>query len=98
MLTSHPPEVTDSFPLYIKASCLLGKVKTFNVRFKQRYSASQNVSGAEPTEARDTTEFQMLDNLLKNFISNIPREFRDPLRADRRVDPILYTALLIPHV
>ncbi|KAG8978886.1 hypothetical protein FRB93_010516 [Tulasnella sp. JGI-2019a] len=35
---THPRLTTDSFTLYIKAASLLGKVKTFNGRFRYRYT------------------------------------------------------------
>ncbi|KAG8857198.1 hypothetical protein FRB96_005872 [Tulasnella sp. 330] len=53
MLTTHPHLATDSFTLYIKASALLGKVKTFNSRFRYRYTygdqqlAAPTAGGAE---------------------------------------------------
>ncbi|KAG8882844.1 hypothetical protein FRB97_007668 [Tulasnella sp. 331] len=38
MLVSHPRLTTDAFTLYTKACVLLGKVKTFNGRFRYRYT------------------------------------------------------------
>ncbi|KAG8996575.1 hypothetical protein FRB94_014292 [Tulasnella sp. JGI-2019a] len=43
---SHPRRTTDSFALYIKAASLLGRVKTFNGRFRYRYT---DVVGRDPS-------------------------------------------------
>ncbi len=116
-MVTHPPQTTDSFTLYIKAAILLGKVKSFNVRFKIRYSdgvpdvpnsyTSDQPFGYPPPsppapkgiDPRETAEFQILDNLLRNFTNSIPREFKDPVGAGgSRMDPVLYLAHLLPHV
>ena len=101
MMLIHPPATTDSFVLYVKASILLGKVKSFNVRFKPKYcegthwpSLFEDNCSIDPT---DTAEFQALDNLIASFGKSFPRDFRDPVRVDGRVDPVLYVAHLIPH-
>ncbi|KAG8903609.1 hypothetical protein FRC00_014646 [Tulasnella sp. 408] len=155
MLITHPPLTTDAFTLYLKGSVLLGKVKSFNVRFKMRYTdgagptamgsstytasslydnhqsnahdpynwaqqaAQQQRSpphapapnpaypyGAPSSTAgskidpRETAEFQLLDNLIRSFISSIPKDFREPVPTDLgiKLDPVLYTAHLLPHV
>ncbi|KAG8940390.1 hypothetical protein FRC04_005274 [Tulasnella sp. 424] len=131
MLTTHPVLTTDSFTLYLKGSVLLGKVKTFNIRFKMRYTdgggptsmggsvytaapLDQDQSQPSPeylygapsstasskVDARETAEFQVLDNLIRSFISSIPKEFKDPVPTELEVklDPVLYTAHLLPHV
>ncbi|KAG9008534.1 hypothetical protein FRB90_008808, partial [Tulasnella sp. 427] len=148
MLITHPPLTTDSFTLYLKASVLLGKVKTFNVRFKMRYTdgagptatgmgsatkytasqqydsyqagaanpyhhqrasppQAQYLYGAPPTstagskfDPRETTEFQVLDNLVRGFIESVPREYKDAVPVDLgvKLDPVLYTTHLLPHV
>lgn len=110
MLISHPPLSTDSFTLYIKGSILLGKIKTFNVRYKIRTSDVLNASppdgnspdsGSGQADPRESIEFQMLDRLVGTFIARIPKEFKDPFAVGEgttRVDPVLYSALLLPHV
>lgn len=156
MLITHPPLTTDAFTLYLKGSVLLGKVKTFNVRFKMRYTdgAGPTAMGSstytasslydnhqsnahdpynwaqqaaqqqrspphaprEPNPAypygapsstagskidpRETAEFQLLDNLIRSFIGSIPKDFREPVPTDLgvKLDPVLYTAHLLPHV
>ncbi|KAG9039774.1 hypothetical protein FRB95_007201 [Tulasnella sp. JGI-2019a] len=93
-VVTHPPEITDSFTLYIKATVLLGKVKTFNYRFKTTYEDS--VGGT--LDPRETTQFQVLDSVIQKFKASIPKEFREPMTADGKMDPTLHMALLLPHV
>ncbi|KAG9013639.1 hypothetical protein FRB94_001744 [Tulasnella sp. JGI-2019a] len=92
-LYTHPPSVTDSFTLYIKASILLGKVKTFNGRFKLKY---ETTGGS--IDPRETTEFQMLDSSIQRFKASIPKEMGDFMTVDGKLDPTLHMALLLPHV
>lgn len=51
-------------------------------------------------DPRETAEFQALDSLIKSYIHSIPREFKDPFQQGpgSKVDPGLYTALLLPWV
>ncbi|KAG8941097.1 hypothetical protein FRC04_004717 [Tulasnella sp. 424] len=49
-----------------------------------------------PNPPTDSEEFRYLDQAIAAFTGNIPRAFRDPVGAT--VDPILYTAHLLPHV
>lgn len=94
MLTTHPTSITDSFSLYIKATILLGKVKNFNGRFKNKFD-----DGIPPEfDPRETAEFQMLDNAITAFKLSIPREHREPMSLDGKLDPTLYLALVLPHV
>ncbi|KAG9007841.1 hypothetical protein FRB93_007232 [Tulasnella sp. JGI-2019a] len=93
ILTTHPPAVTDSFTLYIKAAILLGKVKTFNWRFKLR-SGDLN-DNADP---RVSQEFQILDSLIEGFKASVPKELKEFLSANGKLDPTLHMALLLPHV
>ncbi|KAG8886060.1 hypothetical protein FRB97_007936 [Tulasnella sp. 331] len=90
----HPPALTDSFTLYIKACVLLGKVKTFNYRFKTKFEDS--VGGAP--DPRETTQFQVLDSVLQKFKTSFPKELREPMSGDGKMDPTLHMALLLPHV
>ena len=101
MIISHPPSTTDSFTLYIKGAVLMGKVKMFNARFRSKYDEEgQSSSLTEPgasMDPRDTAEFQVLDTLITSFKSSFPRDFKDPIGSEGKVDPILYTAHLLPH-
>ncbi|KAG8902511.1 hypothetical protein FRB99_004385 [Tulasnella sp. 403] len=56
--------------------------------------------GVTKIDPRETAEFQLLDNSIRTFIASIPREFKDPvgLESGGKLDPILYTAHLLPHV
>ncbi|KAG9043658.1 hypothetical protein FS837_009293 [Tulasnella sp. UAMH 9824] len=131
MLTTHPPLTTDSFTLYVKGSVLLGKIKTFNVRFKMRYTDGggtttygSSIYGASPfnqdqtgpnleypygapsstatskVDARETAEFQVLDNLIRSFIMSFPKQLKNPVptELESKLDPVLYTAHLLPHI
>lgn len=92
-LVTHPPEITDSFTLYIKSSILLGKVKTFNGRFKLKYEST--AGAGDPME---TTEFQMLDSAIQKFKASIPKDLCQFISLDGKVDPTLHMALLVPNV
>ncbi|KAG8926278.1 hypothetical protein FRC01_009058, partial [Tulasnella sp. 417] len=92
-LTTHPHGMTDSFTLYVKSTVLLGRVKTFNGRFKTKFDC-----GAVGIDPRETAEFQMLDAAITAFRLSIPKEFKEPTGPDGKVDPTLYLALVIPNV
>lgn len=92
-LTNHPIGTTDSFSLYVKSTVLLGRVKTFNGRFKTKFD-----SGAVGIDPRETAEFQMLDAAITAFKLSIPKEYKEPIGPDGKIDPTLYLALVIPNV
>ncbi|KAF8592080.1 hypothetical protein K439DRAFT_1401652 [Ramaria rubella] len=102
MLTTHPPEQTDSFVLYVKSTVLLSKVKIFNLRYKSKFQAGGPPGqgpGPGPQSAVDPREspaFKGLDSTIASFKMSFPREFRDPI-PNGVVDPHLYVAHLIPH-
>ena len=97
MLVAHPPEFTDEFSLYIKASIILGKVKQFNGRFKTKYFGGSTFSPSDQDiDIRGTAEFQALDTLLASFKTSFPKEFKEAISGI--VNPILYSAHLIPHM
>lgn len=113
MLITHPASATDPFTLYIKAAVLLGKVKSFNGRFRYRYTdglafglgaakdgESNLVNELTTIDPRATAEFRTLDNLIETFTAGIPKEFRDPvgLQSGAKLDPILYVAHMVPHM
>ncbi|KIO22768.1 hypothetical protein M407DRAFT_27721 [Tulasnella calospora MUT 4182] len=97
MLFTHPTLTTDSWTLYIKASILISRVRSFNSRYRiSAVSKSTGVSmecHGSPTESE---EFRHLDQTIASFTRNIPRAFRDPVGTT--VDPLLYTAHLLPHM
>ncbi|KAF8527964.1 fungal-specific transcription factor domain-containing protein, partial [Hysterangium stoloniferum] len=90
VLTSHPPEHTDSFVLYVKAMALLSKVKIFNSRFRAKF---QNAGEVDP---RDTPVFKGLDGIISTFRISFPPGLREPI-VGGVVDNHLYLAHLIPH-
>ena len=53
LLYKHPEGQTDSFILYIKASILLSKVKTYNLRFRWKFFHSPD--GAPSSSRRCST-------------------------------------------
>lgn len=97
MLFTHPPLITDSWTLYIKASILISRVRSLNSRYWISAASKRNGMSAErhgsPTESE---EFRHLDQTIASFTRNIPRAFQDPVGT--AVDPILYTAHILPHV
>ncbi|KAG8703457.1 hypothetical protein FRC08_002833 [Ceratobasidium sp. 394] len=58
-LSVHPPETTDSFALYIKASVLLSKVKILSLRVGHRYP---NIA-----DVRETPAFRHLESTIAIF-------------------------------
>jgi hypothetical protein len=81
LFSSHPPAVTDGFPLHIKATILIGKVARFNSRFL-RTIAKQNRAGrtmssdgvavprsgeVEYVDPRGQEQFLELENHLRIF-------------------------------
>lgn len=109
LLYKHPETQTDSFILYIKASILLSKVKTYNLRFRWKFfhspdgtpSSSTNGAAFDPAnfDATATLEFQQLDQLVANFRPSFPAQMRSPIVGDGDiVDPYLYTACTAGHL
>ena len=80
----------------------MGKVKTFNLRYrslKDQDNVKQGIpSGMQLNDPRESEDFIGLDRLIDSYIHNIPKELRDPFTQgpERRFDPVLYTALLVP--
>ncbi|KAG8941093.1 hypothetical protein FRC04_004713 [Tulasnella sp. 424] len=103
MLLSHPPLTTDSWTLYIKATVLTSRVRSFNGRYRISTSSTRDpVSGAslskEGTGVSPTGsgEFRYLDQTITAFVRDMPRAYRNPVGTT--VDPLLYMAHLLPHV
>ncbi|KDQ09248.1 hypothetical protein BOTBODRAFT_37156 [Botryobasidium botryosum FD-172 SS1] len=94
-LTVHPPQHTDSFGLYVKATTLLSKIKVFNGRYRRRY-------GSDAVDPRDTAEFKKLDSLISAFYHSFPKEFRSPFLTDfprtgKKLDVPLYVTHTMMH-
>lgn len=104
LFARHDPLTTDAFTLYVKSAILLGKVKTFNIRFKSRYPTTLGPQGfynaSARQEPRATPEFLELDQLIRNYVSGIPKRFSNPIDMDQgnKVDRILYMAHLLPQL
>ncbi|KAG8963641.1 hypothetical protein FRC05_004575 [Tulasnella sp. 425] len=103
MLLSHPPLTTDSWTLYIKATILISRVRSFNCRYRISTTSTKDPvsaaalrtegTGVSPTESE---EFRHLDQTIATFVRDMPRAYRDPVGTT--VDPLLYMAHLLPHV
>ncbi|KDQ05924.1 hypothetical protein BOTBODRAFT_71140 [Botryobasidium botryosum FD-172 SS1] len=90
VLTVHPPVLTDSYTLYVKATILLSRVKIFTLRFR----APEGVTVA------DTPAFKSLESTILRFGLSFPKEYRSGIGRTPAggVDTVLCIALLIPHV
>lgn len=99
LLYSHPPEQTDSFILYVKASILLSKVKTYNLRFRWQFTGTDGQPAFEnpSVDVTNTPEFHHLDNLVASFRTSFPPRYRSPVDGDI-LDPYLYTACTAAHL
>ena len=110
----HPEDQVDSFTLYIKASILLSRVKSFNLRFRAKrymgdpaYSFSPTYSEVWEKDSDEALDMTMDPRRTSSFIEidHIASMFRQsfPLHLrspirDGRVDSHLYTASLAPHL
>ncbi|KAG8969216.1 hypothetical protein FRC05_001180 [Tulasnella sp. 425] len=93
MLLHHHSLTTDAWTLYIKATILFSKVRTFNGRYRLTPNARSPNTETTPTQ---TEVFLLLDQTIAAFPQHIPPAFRTPV--DTTVDPLLYMAHLLPHV
>ena len=107
VIATHKENQVDSFILYIKATFLLSRVKTFNLRFKGKHYTGDasmispnNSPAGENTDYFDVKEapaFRELDDLINVFKTAYPAQFKNPVDG-QSVDPYLYTAFSIPHL
>ncbi|KAG1783846.1 hypothetical protein EV702DRAFT_1055829 [Suillus placidus] len=103
----HPPDITDSFTLYIKSTMLLSFIKNFNHRYKIKSNLGDSrflpVRGfatqgyGDQSDIRSSPAFLELDQLLVSFRSSFPSNLKDPFR-NGLVDTHLYTTFLTAHV
>ncbi|KAL4266915.1 Transcription factor domain-containing protein [Pleurotus pulmonarius] len=105
LLLVHLPKQVDSFILYIKGTIMISQVKTFNMRFRARHLAgdvsvtSPYKDTSQPSEhidPRGSQAFLALDEVVSTFRVSFPPHLRSPI-TDSIVDPVLYTASLMPH-
>ena len=108
ILLSHPEGQTDSFILMVKASIILSKVKTFNLRYRARYFAKDldyvptatapiGLPNPDAMDPRSTPAFVEVDSLVSSFRSSFPPDMRNPINGNV-VDVHLFTACTIPHM
>ncbi|KAF8140128.1 hypothetical protein EV363DRAFT_1152798, partial [Boletus edulis] len=98
----HPPDLTDSFTLYIKVMLIISRIKNFNHRFRimehlgDPGSKSTRMNRWNEPDVRSTTTFSQLDHILVSFRSFLSHEFKDPV-VNNRIDSHLYTTHLALH-
>ncbi|KAJ7169978.1 hypothetical protein C8R46DRAFT_1090719 [Mycena filopes] len=109
LLLVHPDNQTDSFVLYVKATILISKAKTFNLRFRAKHffgdvsvmspqnPHTESSNPLEPIDPRGSPAFIELDNIAGSFRSSFPAHLRNPI-VGNVVDQHLYTACMMPHV
>lgn len=93
MLLEHYSLTTDPWTLYIKATILVSRVRTFNARYRITSKSGLHNAKTSPTGSE---LFLRLDQTAAKFCTEIPPAFRTPVGA--KVDPLLYMAHLLPHV
>ncbi|KAF8695432.1 Fungal specific transcription factor domain, partial [Rhizoctonia solani] len=88
LLIRHFPEHSDGFTLYIKATVLVSKVKSFNLRIRFKYPKA--------TDLRELVEFQELEQSAASFRKFFPQRYNSPIiQSGRGLDIHVYTAHLI---
>ncbi|KAJ7786425.1 hypothetical protein B0H16DRAFT_1490430 [Mycena metata] len=109
LLLVHPDKQTDSFVLYVKATILISKAKTFNLRFRAKHffgdasvmspqnPHTESSNPLEPIDPRGSPAFVELDTIAGSFRSSFPAHLRNPI-VGNVVDQHLYTACMMPHV
>ncbi|KIY72867.1 hypothetical protein CYLTODRAFT_417642 [Cylindrobasidium torrendii FP15055 ss-10] len=107
LVSSHKEGQVDSFILYLKATILLSRVRTFNLRFRMRHYSGEEIltepspslpvspNAAKAVDARSAAGFITLDNDISSFLLSFPPHLRNPV-VDKSVDNHLYVAYLIP--
>src|SRR5882762_11788727 len=102
LFSTHPDGHTDAFTLYIKGTCLVSRVKTFNHRFKSKHYSGDPTcaiesSCSESVDPRTTKAFKDVENFVESFRTSFPAQLRNPLDGNI-VNPHIYCALLYAHV
>ncbi|KAF9229394.1 hypothetical protein BS17DRAFT_19414 [Gyrodon lividus] len=98
----HPPDITDSFTLYIKTMMIISRIKIFNHRFRVMEnlgdlgSTVTRMNWWNEPDVRSAPTFSQLEELVTSFRCSLPHEFKDPL-LNSRVDTHLYTTHLALH-
>ncbi|KEP52171.1 fungal specific transcription factor domain protein [Rhizoctonia solani 123E] len=88
VLLQHPPELTDGFSLYIKATILISKTKSFNLRIRHKYP--------DATDVREVPEFYELEQLIASFRKSFPQQYNSPIsQTARGLDIHVYATHLI---
>ncbi|KAG9006300.1 hypothetical protein FRB93_008789 [Tulasnella sp. JGI-2019a] len=85
----HPPDLTSPFSLLVKSVSILSKVKTFNIRFRNKYADTEYMK-----DPRSCPEFGELDEMIMKFIAAWPEGYE----TTGTTNPTLYLASLMPSV
>ncbi|KAF9069143.1 Prephenate dehydratase-domain-containing protein [Rhodocollybia butyracea] len=105
LLTVHPENQTDGMILYIKASILLSKVKTFNLRFRAKHFSGDGEDSLsygtfcpdEPVDPRNSMTFIDLDGTVTSFMTTFPSHLRSPVDKNK-VNCTLFAAMVMSQV
>ncbi|KAF8609822.1 hypothetical protein BDV93DRAFT_518584 [Ceratobasidium sp. AG-I] len=90
VLLDHPPEITDSFTLYVKAAILVSKARALNLRIRRQHPNTKDI--------RELTEFQELERQAMLFRKSFPPGYLEPvIQSSKGLDTHLYAAHLVPH-
>lgn len=107
LLFVHPPDHTDPFVLFIKATILISRVKTFNSRFRAKYYAGDpatvkfnydpngELESVEPKDIRLGPAFMDVSRSISRFQNSIPVDLRDPVK-DGVVNPHIFATCTAP--
>ncbi|KAG8702065.1 hypothetical protein FRC11_011705, partial [Ceratobasidium sp. 423] len=88
VLLQHFPEYIDGFSLYIKATILISKTKSFNLRIRHKYP--------DVADVRKLPEFYELEQLIGSFRKSFPQQYNNPIvQTTRGLDIHVYAAHLI---
>ncbi|CAE6472623.1 unnamed protein product [Rhizoctonia solani] len=88
VLLQHSSEHTDGFSLYIKATILVSKTKSFNLRIRHKYPGTADV--------REVPEFYELEQLIASFRKSFPQQYNGPIvQTARGLDIHVYATHLI---
>ncbi|CUA67995.1 Protein EssC [Staphylococcus aureus subsp, aureus COL] [Rhizoctonia solani] len=88
LFIQHLPEYTDGFSLYIKATILISKIKSFNLRIRHKYP--------DATDLREVPEFHELEQSIASFRKSFPQQYNNPIiQTARGLDIHVYAAHVI---
>ena len=95
VFVQHPPQYTDSYILFLKATMLFGKVTDYNTRSNLR----ANTPPSKNQNPFALPGFEELDRLVaQDFLHSFPQDYKHlGVSDDGGLDTDLYMAHLVPH-